>query len=61
MNENIHQSIFICYQIEKKTRFSEVAFLHDYIEIIDKLIEKETYIIDFLPARVPAESTGQFF
>lgn len=30
-------------------------------EIIDQLLEKKCYIIDFLPKRVPENSNGQFF
>ena len=30
-------------------------------EIIDQLLEKKCYIIDFLPERVPENSNGQFF
>ena len=29
--------------------------------IIDKLVEKECYIIDFLPKKVPQNANGQFF
>lgn len=35
--------------------------MQDYIEILDTLLEKECYIIDFLPKKVSGDSNGQFF
>lgn len=35
--------------------------MQDYIKIVDTLLNKECYIIDFLPKKVPCDSHGQFF
>ena len=35
--------------------------MQDYIKKADALLNKECYIIDFLPKTVPGDSKGQFF
>mgnify|MGYP001220161441 CR=1 FL=1 len=35
--------------------------MQDYITILDALLEKECYIMDFLPKTIPQDSAGQFF
>ena len=41
--------------------FAEVISLHDFTEMLDELLAKECYIIDFLPERVSEDRDGQFF
>lgn len=35
--------------------------MHDFTEMLDELLAKECYIIDFLPERVSEDRDGQFF
>ncbi len=35
--------------------------MKDIYEPIERLLERECYVIDYLPERVPEESNGQFF
>ena len=35
--------------------------MRDYMKVIDDLLGKECYIIDFLPQTVPADTAGHFF
>ena len=39
----------------------EAIGLNDATETLDRLLEKDVYIIDFLPKQVPKENDGQFW
>lgn len=35
--------------------------MQDYTQLVDELLEKECYIIDYLPETVPSDAEGQFW
>ena len=45
----------------KTIRILQEVFMENNTEIIEKLLEKDCYIIDFLPETVSRSSNGQFF